>query len=159
MPAGIQPIIRIQADLIDIGAETEAIADGRTDTGAVVTFSGFCRDENGRLSGLELEHYPGMAEAEIARLAMIAISKWDLTALTAIHRYGLVSVGENIVFIAVASAHRHAAFEAASFIMDYLKTSAPFWKREHNADGSRGDWVAPKQSDEVAQKRWQSKDT
>lgn len=159
MPAGIQPIIRIQADLIDIGVETEAIADGRTDTGAVVTFSGFCRDENGRLSGLELEHYPGMAEAEIARLAMIAISKWDLTALTAIHRYGLVSVGENIVFIAAASAHRHAAFEAASFIMDYLKTSAPFWKREHNADGSLGDWVAPKQSDEVSQKRWQSKDT
>lgn len=156
MSGNVQPVIRIQADPINIAAETEALANGRTDTGAIVTFSGFCRDENGRLSGLELEHYPGMAEAEIARLAAMAAERWDLTGLVAIHRHGLVSVGENIVFIAAAAPHRHAAFEAASFLMDYLKTSAPFWKREHNADGTTGEWIAHNHNDELARQRWQT---
>ena len=101
-----------------------------------MTFSGLCRDEAGRLAALELEHYPGMAEAEIARIADEAIGRWPLTGLAAIHRYGRIAPGENIVLVVAASAHRQAAFEAASFLMDYLKSRAPFWKKEHRADGS-----------------------
>ena len=128
--------------------------DGRRDIGAVVTFTGLCRDEDGTLAALELEHYPGMAESEIARIAKQATERWPLTGLTAIHRFGVIAPGENIVLVAAASTHRQAAFDAASFLMDYLKTRAPFWKKEHRRDGTAGDWVSAREEDEAALKRW-----
>ena len=127
---------------------------GRRDIGAVVAFTGYCRDEGGTLAALELEHYPGMAEAEIGRIAGEAAERWPLLGLTAIHRYGRIAPGEPIVLVLAASAHRQAAFEAASFLMDYLKTRAPFWKKEHRADGTEGDWVAAKDEDDDAAARW-----
>ena len=148
------PTVRIQAGDFDIAAEIAALTAGRKDVGAVVTFSGLCRDEAGTLSALELEHYPGMAEAEIARIAAEASARWPLTGLTAIHRFGRVLPGENIVLVVAASAHRQAAFEAASFLMDFLKSRAPFWKKDHRADGSEGSWVEAKDSDDDAAARW-----
>ncbi|MEO9340502.1 molybdenum cofactor biosynthesis protein MoaE [Mesorhizobium sp. SB112] len=150
----IKPTIRIQPGDFDIAAEIDKLTGSRKDVGAVVTFSGLCRDEAGRLSALELEHYPGMAEAEIARIADEAIARWPLLGLTAIHRYGKVSPGENIVLVIAASAHRQAAFDAANFLMDYLKSNAPFWKKEHLVDGSSGAWVDAKESDDKAAARW-----
>jgi len=146
--------IRIQAEAFDAAAETAALAQGRGDIGAVVAFTGFCRDEDGRLSALELEHYPGMAEAEIARMVAEAETRWPLKGLTIIHRFGLIRPGEPIVLVLAASAHRRAAFEAAEFLMDYLKTRAPFWKREHLIDGTTGAWVEAKDADDAAMERW-----
>ncbi|MGO4526209.1 molybdenum cofactor biosynthesis protein MoaE [Microvirga sp. 2MCAF35] len=146
--------IRIQADPIDAAAETTALTRGRADIGAVVAFTGLCRDEGGRLAALELEHYPGMAEAEIGRIADVAQTRWPLLGLTVIHRFGKIGPGEEIVLVLAASAHRQAAFEAASFLMDYLKTHAPFWKREHLKDGTVGDWVEAKEIDDRAVERW-----
>ena len=146
--------IRIQAEGFDAAAETEALTRGRVDMGAVVAFTGFCRDEGGRLAALELEHYPGMAEAEIARIAAEAQSRWPLLGLTIIHRVGRIRPGEEIVLVLAASAHRRAAFEAAEFLMDYLKTRAPFWKREHLKDGTTGGWVEAKTQDDEATARW-----
>jgi molybdopterin synthase catalytic subunit len=146
--------IRIQADPFDAAAETAALTGGRADVGAVVAFTGFCRDEGGRLSALELEHYPGMAEAEIGRIADQAQTRWPLLGLTVIHRYGKIPPGEQIVLVLAASAHRRAAFEAAEFLMDYLKTQAPFWKREHLKDGTTGAWVEAKEADDRAAERW-----
>jgi molybdopterin synthase catalytic subunit len=150
----IKPTIRIQPGDFYIAAEIDKLTGNRKDVGAVVTFSGLCRDEAGTLSALELEHYPGMAEAEIARIADEAIARWPLLGLTAIHRYGKVSPGENIVLVIAASAHRQAAFDAANFLMDYLKSNAPFWKKEHLLDGSSGAWVDAKESDDKAAARW-----
>lgn len=150
----INPTIRIQPGDFDVATETAALTKGRNDVGAVVTFTGLCRDEQGALAALELEHYPGMAEAEIARIAALAAERWPLTGLTAIHRYGRIARGENIVLVVAASPHRQAAFEAAAFLMDYLKTSAPFWKKEHRTDGSEGEWVSAKDSDDEAAARW-----
>lgn len=146
--------IRIQAAPFDVAAETEALTDGRADIGAVVAFTGLCRDEGGRLTALELEHYPGMAEAEIDRIARQAEKRWPLLGLTVIHRFGRVLPGEEIVLVLAASAHRTAAFGAASFMMDYLKTRAPFWKREHLKDGTAGAWVEAKETDDRAMERW-----
>jgi molybdopterin synthase catalytic subunit len=146
--------VRIQTEDFDLAVETARMTEGRTDIGAIVTFTGLCRSEDGRLSALELEHYPGMAEAEIRRIAFEALQRWPITAITAIHRTGLVWPGENIVAVIAASAHRDAAFNAASFLMDYLKTSAPFWKREHLLDGTIGEWVSAKDADERARERW-----
>ncbi|MBQ0819986.1 molybdenum cofactor biosynthesis protein MoaE [Microvirga terrae] len=146
--------IRIQAQPFDAAAETAALTRGRLDIGAVVAFSGLCRDEGGRLAALELEHYPGMAEAEIGRLADQATSRWPLLGLTIVHRFGRIAPGEEIVLVLTASAHRQAAFEAASFLMDYLKTQAPFWKREHLKDGTVGTWVDAKEADDLAADRW-----
>jgi molybdopterin synthase catalytic subunit len=154
MCARIEPIVRVQAEDFDAAAEIARLSAGRTDIGAVVTFSGLCRDESGALSALELEHYPGMAEAEISRIASEATARWPLTGLTVIHRYGLMHPGDNIVLVVTASSHRQAAFEAASFLMDFLKTRAPFWKREHRADGTPGEWVGAKEEDDAAQARW-----
>jgi molybdopterin synthase catalytic subunit len=148
------PVIRIQREDFDLAAEIAALSTGRRDIGAVVSFTGLCRDEGGTLSALELEHYPGMAEAEIGRVAAEAACRWPLLGLLAIHRYGLVRPGEQIVLVIAASAHRSAAFEAADFMMDYLKTRAPFWKREHLADGSIGGWVEAKREDDDAARRW-----
>jgi molybdopterin synthase catalytic subunit len=149
-----QPVVRVQAEPFDAAAEAAALTEGRTDVGAVVTFNGLCRDEGGRLAALELEHYPGMADAEIGRIARQAGRRWPLSGLRVIHRYGRIVPGEPIVLVVAASAHRQAAFEAASFLMDYLKTRAPFWKKEHRTDGSEGDWVAAKGEDDVAADRW-----
>ena len=156
MTAHVRPIVRIQAEDFDTGAEIARLTGGRTDIGAVVSFSGLCRDEAGQLSALELEHYPGMAEAEIARIADEAVRRWPLSGLTAIHRYGRIAPGENIVLVVAASAHRHAAFEAASFLMDYLKSRAPFWKKEHRTDGSASSWVEAKDADDRAAARWKA---
>lgn len=153
MPA-FEPAVRIQAEDFDLAAEVAKLTAGRTDVGAVVTFTGLCRDEAGRLAALELEHYPGMAEAEIARIAAEATQRWPLQGLCAIHRYGRLRPGDNIVLVAAAATHRQAAFEAASFVMDFLKSRAPFWKKEHRADGSAGGWVDAKETDELAAARW-----
>jgi molybdopterin synthase catalytic subunit len=144
----------VEAEDFDMAAETARLTAGRRDIGAVVTFTGLCRDEGGTLSALELEHYPGMAEAEIARVCRQAAERWPLQGLTAIHRYGKIAPGENIVLVIAASSHRQPAFDAANFVMDFLKTSAPFWKKEHFADGSEGGWVSAKDADEAARKRW-----
>lgn len=154
MPPPVAPTVRIQAEDFDLTAEIARIAAGRKDIGAIVTFSGLCRDEAGALAALELEHYPGMAEAEIGRIAMEAMARWPLQGLTAIHRYGKVKPGENIVLVIAASAHRQAAFEAANFLMDYLKSRAPFWKKEHHADGTQGTWIDAKEADDRATARW-----
>ena len=154
MDAGVEPVVRIQAEDFDIAAEIKRMISGRADIGAVVTFSGLCRDEDGRLGALELEHYPGMAEAEIGRIAHEAVRRWPLTGLAAIHRHGRIAPGENIVLVVAASSHRQAAFEAASFLMDFLKTRAPFWKREHLADGTLGPWVEARSQDDEAEARW-----
>ncbi|MES0156141.1 molybdenum cofactor biosynthesis protein MoaE [Mesorhizobium sp. M0018] len=152
--SAVVPVVRIQAEDFDVAAEIARLTRGRNDIGAVVTFSGLCRDEQGRLSALELEHYPGMAEAEISRIAGEAIDRWPLQGLTAIHRHGKIAPGENIVLVVAASAHRQAAFEAANFLMDYLKSRAPFWKKEHHSDGSEGGWVDAKEADDKAAGRW-----
>lgn len=149
--------IRIQQADFDVSGEIARLVEGLPDTGAVVTFSGLCRSEDGTLTALELEHYPGMAEAEIGRIADEAAARWPVTALCAIHRVGKIAPGENIVLVVAASAHRHAAFDAASFLMDFLKSRAPFWKKEHHADGSVGGWVDAKDSDLQSLSRWSDK--
>ena len=146
--------IRLQREAFDIAAETAAMTRGRTDIGAVVTFTGICRaDENGaEIAALTLEHYPGMAEAEIARHVEEARARWPLLGVSVIHRYGRIEPGEVIVLVATASSRREAAFAAASFIMDYLKTRAPFWKQVETWAGT--DWVEAKAEDEAAAERW-----
>jgi len=146
--------VRVQREDFDLAAEVTALCRGRTDIGAVVTFSGLCRDEAGALAALELEHYPGMAETEISRICREAVARFHLQAATAIHRFGRIEPGENIVLVIAASPHRQAAFDGANFIMDFLKTSAPFWKKEHRADGSAGEWVSAKDADDAARERW-----
>ena len=150
-------VIRIEAADFDIAGEIEALGAGGSDIGAIVSFSGLCRDEGGRLAALELEHYPAMAESEIAKIANEAVKRWPLIGLTVIHRHGKIMPGENIVLVLAASSHRQAAFEAASFVMDYLKTTAPFWKKEHLADGTAGPWVDAREDDEQANLRWRAK--
>ncbi len=146
--------IRIQTGDFDVNAEIAALTASRTDIGAVVTFSGICRGGEGSdaTTALTLEHYPGMAEAEIGRHAGEAMTRWPLTGVTIIHRTGRILPGENIMVVLTASAHRQAAFQAAEFLMDYLKAHAPFWKREETAGGS--DWVAAKTDDDDAAARW-----
>ncbi|MBL8584343.1 MAG: molybdenum cofactor biosynthesis protein MoaE [Rhizobiaceae bacterium] len=152
MPATIA--VRVQSEDFDVAAEIADLSRGRTDIGAVVTFSGLCRDEAGTLAALELEHYAGMAEREITAIAEEAARRWPLSAASAIHRFGMIRPGENIVLVVTASAHRQAAFDAANFLMDYLKSRAPFWKKEHRVDGRVGDWVSAKDSDDAAAERW-----
>ena len=146
--------IRIQEADFDIAQEISALTKGRTDIGAVVSFSGICRGTEGSetIAALTLEHYPEMAEAEIARHAEAAMSRWPLTGLSVIHRVGRIKPGENIVLVLTASQHRQAAFQAAEFLMDYLKANAPFWKREESAD--RASWVEAHHHDDAAAARW-----
>jgi molybdopterin synthase catalytic subunit len=146
--------IRVTAENFDAGAEAVALARGRADVGAVVSFVGLCRDEGGRLAALELEHFPGMAEVEMARVAREAEARWPLLGLTAIHRFGKILPGEQIVFVAAAAAHRRPAFAAAEMLMDYLKTRAPFWKRAIRADGVDEGWVEATSADEEQAARW-----
>jgi len=144
--------VHIQEEDFDVADEIAALANG--DTGAVATFTGIVRGGDG-VTGLVLEHYPGMTEREITRIGEQAQARWTLiTGITIIHRIGLLSVGERIVLVAVASAHRQSAFAACEFLMDYLKTRAPFWKREHLADGSTGGWVEAAARDDAAAGRW-----
>lgn len=148
------PIIRIQREDFDAAAESALLTRGRTDVGAVVTFTGVCRgDENGEpIAALTLEHYPGMAEAEIARHVEEAQKRWPLLGVTVIHRHGRLVPGDNIVLVVTASAHRQAAFAAADFLMDYLKTRAPFWKLEERTRDKV--WVEAKAGDDKAAERW-----
>lgn len=146
--------IRIQAEDFDLNQEIQKRTQSDENIGAVVSFVGVCRDEGGQLSALELEHYPGMAEAEIRRISETAMARWPLKGLTAIHRFGKIKPGENIVLVIAASSHRQAAFDGANFLMDFLKTRAPFWKKEHRKDGTLGEWVDAKEDDDEALKRW-----
>lgn len=150
----VEATVRVQAEDFDAQAETKKLTDGRKDIGAVVSFTGLCRDEAGKLAALELEHYPGMAEAELGRIASEALKRWPLTGLTVVHRHGKILPGEQIVLVVAASAHRRAAFEAADFLMDFLKTRAPFWKKEHFLSGGKETWVAAKSDDDADADRW-----
>ena len=142
--------VRIQREDFDVGAEIARLTNGRTGIGAVATFTGICRDDG--IAAMTLEHYPGMAEAEIERHVEQAEKRWPLLGVTVIHRHGRLTPGENIVLVVTASSHREAAFAAAEFLMDYLKTRAPFWKREELRSGSA--WVEAKQTDDRAAARW-----
>jgi molybdopterin synthase catalytic subunit len=148
------PLVKVQSDDFDTAAETDRLTHGRTDVGAVVSFVGICRDDGGTLAALELEHFPGMAENEISRIASEAAGRWPLTGLTVIHRFGKIPAGDNIVLVIAASSHRRAAFEAADFLMDYLKTKAPFWKKEHRKTGQADTWVEAQEIDDKAAARW-----
>lgn len=150
------PRILIQTADFDAAAEVAAMTRDRRDIGAVVTFTGLCRDEGGRLAALELEHYPGMAEEEIARMVARAAARWPLDAVTVIHRVGKIAPGAQIVLVIAASSHRAAAFAGAEFLMDYLKTSAPFWKKEHPIDGPATEWVAARDEDDRALEKWRA---
>ena len=148
------PTIAIQRADFDLALEIESLTQGRPEVGAVASFLGLCRDEGGRLSALELEHYPGMAEEEVARVVDQAAERWPLIGVTVIHRFGKIRPGERIVLVATVSSHREAALSSASFLMDYLKTRAPFWKREHLADGRVGEWVEARDADGRAAAGW-----
>jgi len=144
--------VRVQSEAFDAGAELNNFAQDRTDVGAVVSFTGVVRDTKGDLQEMLIEHYPGMTQSAISKIAEDAVQRWALSDVLVIHRYGLLKPGEPIMMVATASAHRAAAFAAADFLMDYLKSRAPFWKKEVTADGAT--WVAAKDADEDALKRW-----
>jgi len=146
--------VRLQREPFDVSVEMARLAGGRTDIGALVSFTGLCRaNEDGTpIAALTLEHYPGMAEVEIGRHVDEACARWPLLGITVIHRYGRILPGEAIVLVAAASSHREAAFAAASFIMDYLKTRAPFWKQVETVAGTS--WVDAKESDDAAAAGW-----
>jgi molybdopterin synthase catalytic subunit len=146
--------VRLQREPFDLAAEAAKLSRGRSDVGAVVTFTGICRgaEEGEPIAALTLEHYPGMAEGEIERHAREACERWPLAGVTVIHRYGRIEPGEDIMMVATASAHRQAAFAAAEFLMDYLKTRAPFWKQVEKAGAKT--WVEAKASDDAAAERW-----
>ncbi|WP_350335041.1 molybdenum cofactor biosynthesis protein MoaE [Coralliovum pocilloporae] len=147
--------IAVQTEAFDCVAESNALRAGRTNIGAIVSFTGICRDEEGSLNALELEHYPGMAEAEIQRVAEQAAERWPLQGITVIHRYGKLDPCSDIVLVLTASRHRRAAFQSAEFVMDFLKTRAPFWKKEYPKTGEPGGWVDAKEDDDEALLRWQ----
>jgi molybdopterin synthase catalytic subunit len=146
--------IRIQESDFDVAREIASLSAGRNDIGAVVTFTGICRgsEDGADIAALTLEHYPGMAEAEIARHAETAMARWPVTGIRVVHRIGRITPGENIVLVVTASKHRQAAFEAAEFLMDYLKANAPFWKRVDSRDGAS--WVEARDHDDAAAARW-----
>ncbi len=148
-------MIRVQAEPFDTGAELARFAEGRTDIGAVASFTGLVRDRhNGEtVTAMTLEHYPGMTEAELERIEAEARARWPLDDCLVIHRYGRMLPGEPIVLVVTASAHRAAAFEACAFLMDWLKTKAPFWKLEETPEGER--WVEARASDDDAAARWE----
>ena len=147
--------VRVQREDFDVGAEVRRLTAGRTDIGAIVTFTGTVRSGGGSdaITAMTLEHYPGMTEAELARVETEAGQRWPLQASLIVHRVGALKPGDNIVLVVTASAHREAAFAAAEFLMDYLKTRAPFWKKETRADGGAR-WVDARDSDESAAERW-----
>ena len=147
--------VRVQTEDFDVSAEIKALQGARTDIGAIVTFTGTVRGASkaGDITSMTLEHYPGMTEAELARVEEEAIERWPLQGSTIIHRTGELKPGDNIVLVVTASRHRQAAFESAAFLMDFLKSRAPFWKKETGVDGE-GTWVDARDSDEDALRRW-----
>jgi molybdopterin synthase catalytic subunit len=147
--------VRVQREDFDVGAEVRRLTAGRTDIGAIVTFTGTVRSGGGSdaIAAMTLEHYPGMTEAELERVEAEAGKRWSVQASLIVHRIGTLAPGDNIVLVVTASAHRQAAFAAAEFLMDYLKTRAPFWKKETRADGE-AHWVDARDSDEHAAGRW-----
>ena len=146
--------IIVQDAPFDFGAEAEAFASGRHDMGAIVTFTGVVRDfGNGMLDAMEIEHYPGMTQKALEAIAAEAVTRWSLGDVLVIHRYGRMEPGEKIMMVATAAPHRKDAFEAAEYLMDYLKSRAPFWKKEHATTGETS-WVAAKDEDEDALSRW-----
>jgi len=144
--------IRVSDAPFDPGAETAAFTAAQEGMGAIVTFSGLVRDDGGRLAAMEIEHYPGMTERAIAAIAAEARTRWSLGGVLVIHRHGRLTVGEPIMMVATAARHRAEAFAAAEFLMDYLKSRAPFWKKEIGPDGA--EWVAARDEDEAALGRW-----
>jgi molybdopterin synthase catalytic subunit len=151
-------MIRVQHDDFDTGAEIRALTAGRDDIGAIVTFTGTVRGGAGdkAIAAMTLEHYPGMTERELERIEAEAVSRWALDACLIVHRHGRLLPGDNIVLVITASARRQAAFDAAQFLMDYLKTSAPFWKKEEMAEGAER-WVEARAADDDAAGRWAAK--
>ena len=149
--------VRVQTGDFDVSAEVRALTAGRDDVGAVVTFAGLVRGHAGGkpLASMTLEHYPGMTEAELVRVEAEALARWPLQASLIVHRIGELKPGDNIVLVVTASPHRKAAFEAAEFLMDFLKTRAPFWKKEQTVQGAR--WVESRASDDIAAERWRLK--
>jgi molybdopterin synthase catalytic subunit len=148
-------MIRVQQEDFDIGAEIVGLQAGRTDIGAIVSFIGTVRDQEGAVEEMTLEHYPGMTESELERIEAEACTRWPLQASLIVHRYGRLKPGDNIVLVVTASEHREAAFDAARFLMDYLKTSAPLWKRETGPGGSR--WVEAAARDDASAACWKPK--
>ncbi len=144
--------IAVQEAAFDLGAEANAFAAGVTGAGAIVTFTGVVRDNGGQLAAMEIEHYPGMTERAIHAIASEAVARWSLMDALVIHRHGRLAAGDPIMMVATAAPHRADAFAAAEFLMDYLKSRAPFWKKEIGVDGA--DWVAAKLEDEAALTRW-----
>ncbi|HEV7982235.1 MAG TPA: molybdenum cofactor biosynthesis protein MoaE [Xanthobacteraceae bacterium] len=146
--------VRLQSEDFEAGAEARRLTAGPTDIGAIVTFTGICRgaEAGAPVAAMTLEHYPGMAEAEIARHVEEAQARWPLLGVTVIHRYGRMVPGDNIVLVVTAASHRGDAFAAAEFLMDYLKTRAPFWKQEERPQGAA--WVAAEEADDAAAERW-----
>ena len=147
--------VKVQSEDFDVASEVDALTSGRTDIGAIVTFTGRVRDDDkGRpIKSMTLEHYPGMTEEELSRIEADANARWPLQASLIIHRTGELYPGDNIVLVVTASAHRQAAFEAAGFLMDYLKTRAPFWKKATGPAGESS-WVEARENDETAATRW-----
>ena len=147
--------VRVQQADFDIAQEVNAIAAGNLDVGDIVTFTGTVRGAAGgqAISTMTLEHYPGMTEAELEQVEAEAHKRWPLNGTRIVHRVGTLAPGDNIVLVVTASTHRHAAFEAAAFLMDYLKTRAPFWKKETDSAGT-GHWVDARESDDAAVERW-----
>ena len=150
---------RVQAEAFDAGQEIARLTGGRRDVGAVATFIGYVRDlnEGSGVSRMTLEHYPGMTERALEDICDEALGRWDLLDLRVVHRVGALEPGEAIVLVAVSSAHRGEAFAACEFVMDYLKTRAPFWKKEETPEGAR--WVESRASDDDAAARWEAKKT
>jgi molybdopterin synthase catalytic subunit len=148
----VTPTVRVQAEPFDLAAESARLAEGRQDVGGLASFTGICRGDDG-LAAMVLEHYPAMTERAIARIAAEACARWPLTGCTVIHRHGRLVPGDPIVLVLTASAHRIAALESCAFLIDWLKTRAPFWKREEFADG-RERWVEAKDADDAAAARW-----
>lgn len=148
-------MIRVQRENFDLAAEIAALTAGRTGIGGVVSFTGLVRDisTGKQVSAMTLEHYPGMTEKELARIEAEACARWPLQACLLIHRYGTLQPGEQIMAVVTASAHRQAAFEAAEFLVDWLKTKAPFWKLEAGVEGDS--WVEAQASDDAAAARWE----
>jgi molybdopterin synthase catalytic subunit len=144
--------VRVQQAAFDYGAECAAFAAGVRGAGAVVTFAGLVRDEGGTLTSMEIEHYPGMTERALAAIEAEGRARWSLSDALILHRHGPLNPGEMIMMVATAARHRADAFAAAEFLMDYLKSRAPFWKREHGPDGAT--WVAARDEDEAALRRW-----
>ena len=146
--------VLVQEAPFEFGVEAEAFAKGANGAGAVVTFTGLVREaEAGAMAVMEIEHYPGMTQKALENIAREATTRWSLTDALVIHRYGRLVPGDQIMMVATAARHRVAAFEAAEYLMDYLKSRAPFWKKEILADGA-ADWVAAKDADEEALTRW-----